>query len=91
MKRKLIGALLGLPATVALYNLLVFLECICVYHEPFLFGWKNIVFPLIGWAVVCVIAFIFRAYHRRKKQRNSSINLFSQSNDHFLLFAAYPD
>ena len=69
MKRKLIGALLGLPATVALYNLLVFLECICVYYEPFLFGWKNIVFPLIGWAVVCVIAFIFRAYHRRKKAK----------------------
>ncbi len=45
------------------------IECICVYHEPFLFGWKNIVFPLIGWAVVCVIAFIFRAYHRRKKAK----------------------
>ena len=68
MKRKLIGALLGLPAAIALYNLLVFLECLCVYHKPFVFGWQNIVFPLIGWAVVCVIAFIFRAYHKWKKE-----------------------
>ena len=69
MKRKVIGAILGLPAIVALYNLLVFLECFFVHHVPFVFGWKNIVFPLIGWAVVCVIAVIYRAYHKRKKAK----------------------
>ena len=69
MKRKMIGAILGLPATIGLYNLLVFLECFFVYQQLFVFGWKNIVFPLIGWAVMCVIAVIFRAYHKRKKTK----------------------
>lgn len=69
MKRKLIGALLGLPATIALYNLLVFLECLCVYHKPFVFGWQNIVFPLIGWVIVVIAGIIFRAYHKRKKEK----------------------
>lgn len=69
MKRKVIGAILGLPAAIALYNLLVFLECLCVYHKPFVFGWQNIVFPLIGWVIVVIAGIIFRTYHKRKKEK----------------------